>query len=293
MAKRNSADSGPSDPFRNWHRLFGLMLSAHLEGSPFTVETEVDLSKRRQLLDVVVVRRGPGVLTMPMPDGLDDFVEHNLLTFKSFHEPLDDWALKELTGHYVNYRKGVSERDALLSEDLFRLYAVCARTPRDLMGAIAVETVRPGVYHCRRGTDTIRIIVAAELPFADRNAMLLLFSAANDRIEYGRQHYELRSQTVSTVVHRLFENYAAEGVSMPYTIDDLKKEIVEELSVEERLRGLRPQQRLQGLKLEERLQGLKPEEVLKFLTPAQIEAYLRRVRKESTSGEKKKRKPKK
>src|SRR5262249_4056717 len=156
----------PSDPFRNWHRLFGLMLSAHLEGSPFTVETELDLSKRRQFLDVVVVRRGPGELTMSMPDGLDDFVEHNLLTFKSFHEPLDYWALKELTGQYVNYRKEVRPREALLSESQFRLYAVCARTPRDLMGAVVVETVRPGVYHCRRGSDAIRIIVAAELPLA-------------------------------------------------------------------------------------------------------------------------------
>src|SRR5262249_51336566 len=133
---------------------------------------------------------------------------HNLLAFKSFHEPLDDWALKELTGHYVNYRKEVSPREALLSESQFRLYAVCARTPRDLMGAVVVETVRPGVYHCRRGSDAIRIIVAAELPLAERNAVLLLFSAANDRIEYGRRHYDLRSQTVSTVVHRLFENYA-------------------------------------------------------------------------------------
>jgi hypothetical protein len=62
------------------------------------------------MLDIVVVRRGTGDRMPPMPDGLDDLVDHILITFKSFREPLDDWALKELTGHYVNYRKQVSQR---------------------------------------------------------------------------------------------------------------------------------------------------------------------------------------
>jgi hypothetical protein len=32
-------------------------------------------------------------------------VAHNLISFKSFQESLDAWSLKELVGHYVNYRK--------------------------------------------------------------------------------------------------------------------------------------------------------------------------------------------
>ena len=71
-------------------------------------------------------RRRPGVMTRPLPDGLDDFTDHNLITFKSFQESLDDWALKELTGHYVNYRKQVGPKAGLLPESDFRLYAVCA-----------------------------------------------------------------------------------------------------------------------------------------------------------------------
>ena len=54
-----------------------------------------DLSLKKQLLDV-------------MPEGLEELAAHNLITFKSHHEALNDWALKELTGHYVNYRKQVS-----------------------------------------------------------------------------------------------------------------------------------------------------------------------------------------
>jgi len=107
-------DAKPNDPVRQWHRYFGVLLIDNLTGMPFSVELEKDLSRKQQFLDVVIVRRGPGPLTRELPDGLDDLVDHNLITFKSHHEPLDDWSLKELTGHYVNYRKQASPRGNLL-----------------------------------------------------------------------------------------------------------------------------------------------------------------------------------
>jgi hypothetical protein len=92
----------------DWHRLFGLVLTDFFTGSPFIVELEKDLSLKKQLLDVIIVRKYPGAFIEPMPEGLEELAAHNLITFKSHHEALDDWALKELTGHYVNYRKQVS-----------------------------------------------------------------------------------------------------------------------------------------------------------------------------------------
>ncbi len=118
---------------RDWHRLFGLLLTDYFTGSPFVVEVERDLSVQQQFLDVVVVRRGRGRFTRRLPDGLEGLVAHNLITFKSRHEALDDWAVKELVGHYVAYRKLVSPSPSdLLPEEEFRLYAVCA---------VAAETV--------------------------------------------------------------------------------------------------------------------------------------------------------
>ena len=81
----------------DWHRLFGLMLMDFFTDSPFVVELEKDLAQKKQLLDVVVLRRGPGVFARRLPDGFERLAAHNLITFKSHHEPLDDWALKELT----------------------------------------------------------------------------------------------------------------------------------------------------------------------------------------------------
>jgi hypothetical protein len=117
----------------NWHRLFGLLLIDFFTDSPFKVELEKDLSVKKQLLDVVILRKGPGDFAGKLPDGFSDLALHNLLTFKSFREALDDWTLKELTGHYVNYRKQVSPSwEALLPEAEFRLYAICSRTPDKL-----------------------------------------------------------------------------------------------------------------------------------------------------------------
>jgi hypothetical protein len=56
-----------------------------------------------------------------------------LFTFKSFQQALDAWAMKELAGHSVNYRKQVSPSlNQLLPEEDFRLFAVCARFPQGL-----------------------------------------------------------------------------------------------------------------------------------------------------------------
>ena len=100
--------AGQQPVLRDWHRLFGLLLADFFTGSPFVVEVERDLSVQQQFLDVVVVRRGRGRFAGRLPDGLDGLVAHNLITFKSHHEALDAWAMNELIGHWVAYRKFVS-----------------------------------------------------------------------------------------------------------------------------------------------------------------------------------------
>src|SRR5437016_10302103 len=89
------------DVLRDWHRLFGLLLTDFFTGSPFAVEVERDLSHQQQRLDVIIVRKRKGRFAGRLPDGLDDLAAHNLITFKSHKDTLDDWTLKELTSHYV------------------------------------------------------------------------------------------------------------------------------------------------------------------------------------------------
>src|SRR5713101_3100887 len=146
------------DELRDWHRLFGLLLTDFFTGSPFTVEVERDLSQQQQFLDVVILRRGRGRFALRLPDGLDDLAPHNLITFKSHREALDAWAMKELIGHGVAYRKFVSPSPSrLLPEDQFRLFAVCARSPHNLSQQVPWQGRRPGVYDCGWGTDVVRV----------------------------------------------------------------------------------------------------------------------------------------
>jgi hypothetical protein len=248
----------------NWHRAFGLILSDFFAGTPFVVEVEKDLSAKKQLLDVVIIRRRRGKLTRRPPDDLDDLVAHNLITFKSHHEALDDWSLKELTGHYVNYRKQVSpSMRALLPEDQFRLYAICSRFPQHLDHQARLAQQRQGVYECRRGTDLIRVIVAGQLPRQEHNAALHLFSASLEEVNYGRGHFQQHSDFTSTVLQGLLETYRQEGIHVVYTLEDFHRDYLQEKLLE-----LPPEKRkalFAKLPVESRLEGLSAEEIKEYL----------------------------
>jgi len=261
---------------------------------------------------VVVLRRGPGPFAGRLPDGLDNLAAHNLITFKSHHDALDDWALKELTGHYVNYRKQCSARgQPLLPEADFRLYAVCSRYPHNLANHVALEPVHRGVYACQRGTDGIRIIVAGQVSREPHNALLHLFSASAETVGYGAGHYEQRSRDTSSLVGRLLGNY--QGEAMSYTMADYRrdtaKEYFRELTPEEQrevlqslapeqqrevLRSLAPEQQrevLRSLAPEQQrkvLRGLTTEQRLAGLSAEEIAAYLKKLQSERPS---RKRKP--
>ncbi len=257
-----------------WHRLFGLVLDDFFSGTAWEVVLELDLSRKVQRLDVVVVRRGEGPMPQVLPDGFGPLAEHNLITFKSLREPLDGWALKELVGHAVNYRKLVSPSlDDLIPEASIRLFGIAMRFPRKLAEQVKLERCSEGVYEVQWGTDPIRVLVLSEVPETERNAVWNLFSGDADRVQHAAFRYHGRRSEISTILNQLFENYQAEGVTMPYTVDDFMRDVTLE-----HLKLLPPEERLRGLPPEERLRGLPPEERLRGLSNEEIEEYLRRRR---------------
>ena len=141
-----------SDP-RPLHRLFGLSWIDFFQGTAITVETEIDLSLKQQFLDVVLIRKGPEPIPRPLPDGFENLAAHNLVTFKSHQEALDGWALCELVGHYVNYRKQSSPslQGSAIGERLPPVGGM-ARFPHNLAQQITLTPVRTGVYDTRLGT---------------------------------------------------------------------------------------------------------------------------------------------
>ncbi len=268
--------AGESEALRDWHRLFGLLLTDFFTDSPFIVEVERDLSQQQQLLDVVIVRRSRGRFAGRLPDGLEGLAAHNLITFKSHREALDDWAVKELVGHYVAYRKLASPSPSgLLPEEDFRLYAVCARFPHNLSRQVPWQRRQAGVYDCRWGTDVVRVAVARELPREAHNAPLHLFSASPELVDYAGGTYRKRSLKTSQLLGQLFKKFAAEGFTMSYTMEDFQRDYFKEqyakLTPEKRrelVQSLPPEERqklLESVPLEQRLAGLSPEQIRQYL----------------------------
>ncbi len=277
---------------RAWHRLFGIGLTDLFTGSRWRVELEKELALRSQLLDVVVIECDVTAPDPPptLPDGLDNLRPHNLLTYKSQHEALDGWAIDELIGHYVNYRKlklardqrpggnsreegsAAARQDPLLPERDFQLYAVATRAPQRLQReALCASTTWDGIYDLRWGLRNIRLIVLGQVAKHPRNAPWQLFSADIERIRHGARHYDPHSREAEALLYELYLRYKLELPNMTYTLADFAREsrehILADLTPEERLRGLPTEERLRGLPPEERLRGLPPEEVVRSLSP--------------------------
>ena len=252
----------------NWHRLFGLALADYFTDTAYQVEMEKDLARKRQLLDIVILRAvGNGPPLPELCDGLEDLRVHNLLTYKSGQEALDAWALEELIGHYVNYRKSVAPREPARA---FGLYAVATRRPEALLREVELQAFKAGVYTVRALHQPITVIVLKDVARATRNALWALFSFDADRVAQGAQDYVWRQPDHASVLPELYYRYQHVGIAMAYTFEDFQRDLarrlVLELPPEERLRGLPPEERLRGLPPEERLRGLPPEERLRGLS---------------------------
>ncbi len=276
----------------NWHRLFGIGLIDLFAYTDYEVELEKDLSIKQQFLDVVIIEKvRMGKLPGDLPDGLDNLAQHNLLTYKSFRESLTSWALDELVGHYVNYRKQSSDK-ALLPVEQFRLYAVSTHFPQKLAKGTILTKVQAGVYEIKWGSQTVRVLVLNEFPETSNNAFWQLYSANPGKIKTARLNYRHKLAKMSSFISRLFEFYNMEGVVVAYTIDDYVKDyvqdhldllnpedILQKFSTQERLTGLSSQDIVKNFPSEELLKNIPFEELLKNIPLEELEKYLAIIKK--------------
>ncbi len=280
---------------RHLHRLFGMAWKDFFHGQPVTVEVEKDLSYKQQFLDVVVIRLGDLPDGFLLPDGFDGMAAHNLITFKSEHEAMSAWSLQELIGHYVNYRKQTSpDLDDLIPEAGLRLFAVAARFPSLLAGETTLVPISAGVYDVPYLGRVIRLIVVNQLPEAARNALLYLFSAKDEQKQFAAQTYNPRSREGSTFLLQLFEGYRKEGLNMPYTVEDCKRDAfrllieggaLKDLPVEQLLESVPVERRLEGIPTEKRLEGVSVEDRLMGLSPEQRNVLLRLLQAQQAANE--------
>jgi hypothetical protein len=272
-----------------WHRLFGLALQDFFAKSNYRVEIEKDLSIQQQRLDLIILEQDEGILTTELPDGLEPLAKYNLLTYKSWRQPLTEWALDELIGHYVSYRKLISPSvDQLLPSSDFELYAISTRYPQQLAQQVTLQSLTlPGVYQVTWGSKRVRLLVLNQIATLPKNALWLLFSGHAEQVRFGGQHYQFDWQITSAVLNQLFEYYQLEGITMSYTAEDFIKDYTRDhlhlLTPKEVLSQFSPQELLRQFSPQELLQQVSPAERLRGLSAEAIEAYLQELKRGQTN----------
>ncbi|OAD20535.1 hypothetical protein THIOM_003756 [Candidatus Thiomargarita nelsonii] len=264
----------------DWHRLFGITLIDYFRDSNYRVELEKDLSLQQQYLDVIIIEQAQGQKLDELPDGLDNLRQHNLLSYKSHQEALDTWALDELLGHYVNYRKQESpppkppkKKKTLLPETDFQLYAVSTRYPHKLAKEYPLETIQDGVYKLPWGSKVVRVIVLSRIPKTQKNTVWQLFSSVLEKFEFAKNHHDWRNPKLSSIINQLYEHYCAEGVFMSYTIEDYLRETEQRV-----LNSFTLEEIVKKRSREEVVKAFTSQEVLKSLPIEVIEEYLSKVK---------------
>ncbi len=266
-----------------WHDLLGAVLIDFFQGSAFSVDTEVDLSLKKQFLDILVIRRQTGEFDRPLPDGFGPLADHNLISFKSHQDAFDMWALLELVSYYVCYRKQVnSDPSMLLPASQIRLLGIAARFPEKLAKEIALVRRQPGVYDIEWGSLTVRLLVIRELPEENANAMLMLFSVVPKQIEFACQQYQKTNPQSSGTIDELIRLYRREDEKMAVTFEDINRKVQQELlsrmSLEERLAGVSAEDRVRGLPRRELAKAFLREELQRDPTSEEIDAFLVKAR---------------
>ena len=292
-----------------WHRLLGTALADALVDRPYRVSAEEELALRSQRLDLLIIeQRCPAppaaAHIQAPPDGLEDLTAHNLLSYKAPGSTFDAWALEELIGHYVTYRKlaSIRARQSLPTDDPrpldeprgtypllpaghFCCLAIATAYPRQLIAQLppgsCQTTDRDGLYRLRAVARDLRLVVLNQLEDHPRNAPWGLF-ASGVRQRQALAQYRPRSP-LGWHLRNLMEQLILGEATMAYTLEDMEREAVAGLTqqllrsprqIEQFLARIDPEERLKGLDPEERLKGLDPEERLKGLDPAIIEAWL-------------------
>ncbi|MEM7532645.1 MAG: hypothetical protein AAF639_10750 [Chloroflexota bacterium] len=124
-----------SDPI-DWHRLLGLVLAIIFERLSYTTEVEVDVSRKKQLVDIIAVRKEEEEALAqrfaPLPpeywEVFGELNQHNLISFKSYSESFNAPAHEEFLGHLSDYCKNREVK----REDV-NLYVITHHYPQSLL----------------------------------------------------------------------------------------------------------------------------------------------------------------
>jgi len=261
-------------------------LTKQCEGLNLTVQTEVEVSRLPRTMDALVILKSfDAIERVRAETAFNHFREQNEIEFKGEGDPLTLWKYRLILGRanlYMGEQKVSASDMTVTIVSARRPTQVLERCPDD----VRWEEIEPGHY---KSTDLlpVHLLVCDELEVNPKNYLLLLFAASEEKLRqlferiveaedafYLRYAVWLKPTLMKEVLAmagklslyqqdlKRFAEAAGEDL-----IPLLKEKFIEQMTPEERLRGLQPEERLRGLQPEERLRGLQPEERLRGLQP--------------------------
>jgi hypothetical protein len=292
MAELDQAADSPGKMRTGWHPLLVRVLNYELS-SAYQVVDELPVGKMPLRVDILLVRRATGQLSDTAARDLSVLLpllnRFTLVEFKGPTDQLETGDFAQLLGCSLLWHSQQQERIGAADISLIVVAPRITTAFRDEMALLNAQAfeAEPGVYRVE-GLPFSAWVVETD-PIAERGGSVLalfsrMFLQQPERIINGLM--QSGNVLVLYFVFQQIQRFRGQGkeFAMQHAHADrlweleeeLKTNFLDQLSPEERLRGLppeailhgfSPEDRLRGLPVEDRLRGLPPEERLRGLPP--------------------------
>ncbi len=270
-----------------WHILLGAVLDPLLRPVDIDVFTELSVMKMPPTADILLLRRhNPSWSQEQMerlPDGIRDTRAGRILIEFKYSESVNEDALCQSVGYDYFYRTTQE-----LKEEDVQTVLLSSRTPQKAtLNALGYRTTEhSGVFRSEMWViRKILLLSLNDLDDSPHNAAFKCFaSRRQERLAaFGRLYDDLRNSLSDRfwwVLNGLWNVWFFQGGDImsealnPLTVAEvgrkLEKRLLESLSVEQRLAGLKPEDILRNVKPEDILRNVKPEDILRNVKPEDI-----------------------
>jgi len=298
-------------PKTRWHYWFGVLIKMLLSAVGLEVKTDHQVMNELPEADVIIINKDKKKWTKEqlkrLPDGINESKASHIILELKYSESLNDDSYCQTCGYYKFYK----DSNKLKKNDL-DIFIISSKTPsKKFLDAFAyTQSTHPGVYKSQ--LPIVRIVTLISLNDLSKNSNNIMFklfaSKKREQNVVTKKIKEMiKAKTLPTGLDEYFynfinilfrkgkkemdwlklspkekqemmtsiENMVLERVSTERRLEGLRPdEIMKRYQPEDRLKGLQPEDRLKGLQPEDRLKGLQPEDRLKGLDIHIIEAYL-------------------
>jgi hypothetical protein len=283
MAELDQSADSPGKLRTGWHPLLVRVLNYELS-SAYQVLDELPVGKMPLRVDILLVRRATGQLSDTAPRDLSVLLpllnRFTLMEFKGPTDQLQAGDLAQLLGCSLLWHSQQQERIGAADISLIVVAPKMTTAFREELALLNAEAfeAEAGVFRVE-GLPFAAWVVETD-PIAERGGSVLalfsrIFLQHPERIINGLM--QSGNVLVLYFVFQQIQRFRGQGkeFAMQHAHADhlweleeeLKATFLDQLSPEERLRGLPPEERLRGLPSEAVLHGFSPEERLRGLLP--------------------------